>query len=60
MADRLVRPRQGRMVAGVCAGLSRRFGIDVTLVRILFLIFALVGAGEIVYLILWIVVPKEE
>jgi len=48
------------MIAGVCAGLSPRFGIDVTLVRILFVIFALVGAAEIVYLILWIVVPKEE
>ena len=47
------------MIAGVCAGLSERFGIDVTLVRILFVVFALVGAGEIVYLILWIVVPKE-
>jgi phage shock protein PspC (stress-responsive transcriptional regulator) len=59
MADRLVRPQQGKMIAGVCAGLSQRFGIDVTLLRILFVVFALVGAAEIIYIILWIVVPKE-
>ena len=59
MADRLVRPQQGKMIAGVCAGLSQRLGMDVTLLRILFVVFALVGAGEIVYLVLWIVVPKE-
>ena len=59
MAARLVRPQQGKMIAGVCAGLSERFGVSVTLIRILFLIFALVGAAEILYLILWIVVPKE-
>ena len=59
MAARLVRPQQGKMIAGVCAGLSQRFGIDVTLLRILFVVFALVGAAEIIYIILWIVVPKE-
>jgi phage shock protein PspC (stress-responsive transcriptional regulator) len=59
MAARLVRPQQGRMIAGVCAGLSERFGVSVTLIRILFLVFAVVGAAEILYLILWIIVPKE-
>lgn len=59
MADRLVRPQQGKMIAGVCAGLSERFGIDVTLLRILFVVFALVGAGEVLYIVLWIVMPKE-
>ena len=59
MAARLVRPQQGKMIAGVCAGLSERFGVSVTLIRILFVVFALVGAAEILYLILWIVVPKE-
>jgi phage shock protein C len=54
----LVRPRQGKIIAGVCAGLAARFGISVTLVRIVFLIFALVGAGEIAYILLWILVPK--
>ena len=59
MAARLVRPQQGKMIAGVCAGLSERFGVSVTLIRILFVVFAITGAAELLYLILWIVVPKE-
>ncbi len=54
----LVRPRQGKLIAGVCAGLAARFGISVTLVRIIFVIFAVTGAGELVYLLLWVLVPK--
>jgi len=54
----LVRPRQGRIIAGVCAGLAQRFGISVTLIRIAFIIFAVTGVGELVYLILWVVIPK--
>ncbi len=54
----LVRPRDGKMIAGVCAGLANRFGVSTTLVRILFVIFGLTGAGELVYLVLWILVPK--
>lgn len=48
------------MIAGVCAALANRFDISVTLVRVVFLIFALVGAGEIAYIVLWIIVPKAE
>ena len=59
MAARLVRPQQGKMIAGVCAGLSERFGVSVTLIRILFVVFAITGAAELLYLILWVVVPKE-
>jgi phage shock protein PspC (stress-responsive transcriptional regulator) len=54
----LVRPRQGKVIAGVCAGLAERFGISVTLIRVLFVIFALTGAGELVYLVLWVIIPK--
>ncbi|WP_322922001.1 PspC domain-containing protein [Nocardioides renjunii] len=57
--SRLVRPRQGRWIAGVCAGLADRFGISRGLVRLGFVIFGLVGAGEIAYLIGWIVMPKD-
>lgn len=58
----LVRPRrgEGRVIAGVCAGLADRFGLSRTLVRIAFLIFGIVGAGEIAYLILWIIMPKAR
>ena len=57
----LQRPRRGhgRVIAGVCAALANRFGISVTLVRIAFVIFGFVGAGEIAYIVLWIVVPKQ-
>jgi len=54
----LVRPRQGKIVAGVCAGLATRFGLSVTLIRVVFVIFAVTGAGELVYLLLWVLIPK--
>lgn len=55
----LVRPRNGKMIAGVCAGLANRFGISKGLVRLGFVIFGLVGAGELAYIVLWILMPKE-
>ncbi len=54
----LVRPRHGKVIAGVCAALAARFGLSPALVRIGFLIFGLVGAGELVYIGLWIAIPK--
>jgi phage shock protein C len=54
----LVRPRQGKVIAGVCAGLAARFGISVTLIRVIFVIFALTGAGEVAYILLWVIMPK--
>ena len=56
----LVRPRNGKMIAGVCAGLADRFGISRGLVRLLFVVFGLVGAGELAYIIGWIVIPKAD
>lgn len=57
-SNRLVRARRGKVIAGVCRGLADFFGISVGWIRLGFLIFGLVGAGEIVYIVLWIVVPK--
>lgn len=57
---RLVRPRIGRKVAGVCLGFSEYFDIDVSLVRVVWLITALMtGFGFIPYIIAWIVMPEE-
>lgn len=56
----LVRPRKGKVIAGVCASLADRFGLSRTLVRVLFVLFGLFGVGELVYIVLWIIVPKEE
>jgi phage shock protein C len=58
---RLIRPRNGRKIAGVCAGFAEYFDLDVTLVRAVWLISAFVGAGLslIAYVVAWIVVPDE-
>jgi phage shock protein C len=56
----LVRPRQGRMIAGVCAGLAQHFGWNVTVMRLVWLLmFVFFGVGLLAYVILWIVVPNE-
>ena len=56
---KLVRPSSDRMIAGVCAGLGNYFGIDPTIIRILFVLFAIfVGGGILVYIILWLVMPE--
>ena len=62
MAGTLQRPtrRQGRIIAGVCAGLADRFGVSRGVMRLIFLIFALVGAGEIAYIVLWILMPSAD
>lgn len=59
MSNTLVRPRSGKLIAGVCAALSARFGLPKLLVRVGFVIFGLVGVGELVYIALWIIIPKE-
>ncbi len=57
---RLVRPRQGRKVAGVCLGCAEYFDIDVTVVRLAWLITALMTCvGFIPYIVAWIVMPEE-
>jgi len=55
-----VRPRNGRVLGGVCAAVANRFGWDVTLTRVLTVVASLfAGAAIIVYIVLWIVVPEE-
>ncbi len=57
----LTRPRrgEGRVIVGVAAAVADGLGMSTTLVRVLFVIAGLVGAGEIVYLVLWILLPKR-
>jgi phage shock protein C len=48
------------MIGGVCGGLGEYFSIDPTLVRVLFIAFALIGGpGLIAYILLLIIVPEE-
>src|SRR6266849_7961717 len=57
---RLVRPRSGRKIAGVCLGFAEYFDIDVSLVRVVWLVTAIMsGIGFIPYVIAWIVMPEE-
>ncbi len=57
----LVRPRKGRWVAGVCAGIAERFDTSPLLVRVLFVASTIIpGPQFIVYIALWIFIPSEE
>jgi phage shock protein C len=62
MTKKLQRPRRGngRVLVGVCAGLADHFGWSRGVVRLVFVITGLFGAGELAYLILWIVMPKAR
>ena len=53
------RSREGKMIAGVCAGLAEQFGISVTIIRLAFLLGTLIGGGMglVIYLVLWVVMP---
>jgi phage shock protein PspC (stress-responsive transcriptional regulator) len=56
----LVRPRRGRVIAGVCAGLARRFNLSPTLVRVLFVLSVfLPGPQVVIYIALWFLMPSE-
>lgn len=60
MTSTLQRPRTGRVIAGVCAGLANRFGWNPTIVRLLFVLSLLIpGPQAIFYLVAWIVIPNE-
>jgi len=58
----LVRPRDGRVLGGVIAGLGRRFGIDPWPARLLFVLILLVipGSQILIYPLLWILMPSEQ
>lgn len=57
----LRRSREDRVIAGVCGGLGRYLGIDPVLLRIAFVVLALVGGGGVLlYLVSWILIPIER
>jgi len=60
-ARELERSVEGRLLAGVCSGLSSALSINVTLLRLAFLLLALAsGIGVLLYLMLWILVPRAD
>jgi len=59
---RLTRSRKDKMVAGICGGIADYMAVDPTIVRLVFALatfFTVVFPGILIYLIMWIVVPKE-
>jgi phage shock protein C len=60
VASTLTRPQDRKVIAGVCAGLADRFGMTPGLVRVLFLLSCLLpGPQFVVYLVLWVIMPKR-
>ncbi len=60
MTNQLVRPRN-RIIAGVCSGLARRFGMSPNTVRLIFVLSCLLpGPQFLIYIALWILVPNED
>ncbi|MBN8714243.1 MAG: PspC domain-containing protein [Xanthomonadales bacterium] len=61
MADRILRrSKQDRMLAGICGGIAEYLGWDPTVVRVGWIILTLLGgSGILIYLILWLVMPKS-
>lgn len=57
----LVRPADGGIIGGVCAGLGRRFGVDPWPARILFVLILMLlpGSQLLVYPLLWVLMPRE-
>ncbi len=61
VAATLMLDKRNNKLAGVCAGFARYFGIDVVLMRVLWLAFAFcTGMGFIVYIAAWIIVPSDR
>ena len=57
---RLYRSKTNRQVAGVCGGLAEHFNVDATLIRVLFVVLAVLGgSGLLLYVAMWIIIPKE-
>ena len=59
-AKKLYRNPNDQMIAGVCSGLAEYFGLDTTVMRLIFvLLFFLGGNGILIYVILWILMPVQ-
>lgn len=59
---RLVRPKDGRVFAGVCAGIANYFNIDPVVIRVIWVFLLMPGGlpGILPYLVLWVIIPSEK
>lgn len=61
MTNKLYRSQTDKMLGGVCGGLAKYLRVDLTIVRLFFVVLTLLGGfGPLVYLIMWIIVPLED
>ncbi len=59
--SKLHRSNEDEMIGGVCGGIAETYNMDSSLVRILFVLFALLGGpGILIYIVLWIALPKAD
>lgn len=56
---KLFRSSSDKVLGGVCAGVAEFFGLDTKLVRLVWLVAALLGVGALLYVILWLIVPSK-
>ena len=58
----LIRPRSGRVIAGVCAGIARRYGWRPNIVRLVFVLSCILLPGPqfLLYIALWVLMPAEK
>ena len=60
MEKRIYRPREGKVLVGVCSGIARYFNIDPVLVRLGWIIFCCIGgSGFLAYLVAAVLIPEE-
>jgi phage shock protein PspC (stress-responsive transcriptional regulator) len=61
MEKKLYRSTSNKMVAGVCGGLADYFGLDATLIRIIWVLLVLLaGTGILAYIIAWLLMPVQQ
>ncbi|MDY4527304.1 MAG: PspC domain-containing protein [Parabacteroides sp.] len=60
--EKKLRRSNDKMIAGVCAGVAHYFDLDPTVIRIVYVLLSIFTAfaGVLVYLILWLIMPKEQ
>lgn len=61
MADKKLVRSSNKKIAGVCGGLAEYFGMDASIVRVVWLLCIILGGfGLLAYLIMWIVMPEQK
>lgn len=61
MSKKLYLSNTNKKIAGVCGGLAEYFGIDATIIRIVWFVMAFgYGTGLLLYLAFWLIVPRED